>query len=212
MNPRPENWARDIYERSRRLDSRPARRGRPRGAGPSRWGLGGRIGVGPPHTDFVTPGPQPAGEGLRRTGPLIVAARFSPTAYAATGIAAQVLAFFGCSVVHGVRAPRLAVPDRPSPSRPFIPIRCRRAAGRGMQRPIPQRSGHFSANPLPGNSLFPGRLFLWRRLLAQWRSLFPWRRLLACGVGVQFIVVQATGHYEKVWYPFLSANLSRRSS
>ena len=76
LNPRPENWVRDIYERSRRLGSRPVRRGRPRGAGHSRWCLGDRIGVGPPHTDFVTPGPQPAGEGLRRTGPHAVAARF----------------------------------------------------------------------------------------------------------------------------------------
>jgi len=32
LNPRPENWVRDIYERSRLLGSRPARRGRPRGA------------------------------------------------------------------------------------------------------------------------------------------------------------------------------------
>ena len=83
--------------------------------------FGNLIGIRLPHASIVTPDPRPTGARPGRAGSHL-GGPFFPTAYAATGIEAQLLALLGlCSIVNGVRAPRLAIQDQPSPSKPFIP-------------------------------------------------------------------------------------------
>ena len=92
------------------VESHLGKRRHPRRTQASRCVLSGRIGVRPQHADCYDAHTtirqrETAGGGTTQGSPF-----FPYRFYAATGIAAQLLAFVGmCSIVNGARAPRLAV-------------------------------------------------------------------------------------------------------